>query len=175
MFDYKEKLKKIIDALRIISNKLPILFPVHPRTMNSIKKHNLQKEFHWIKSDYGEDELENNLIHCIAPLGYLDFLHLMSHSSLVLTDSGGIQEETTILRVPCVTLRENTERPVTIELGTNILAGTDSIGIIDAAKKQIHLNRGINSTSPPLWDGKASERIIQTIVKSELAKNNIHE
>ena len=100
----------------------------------------------------------------IDPLGYLDFLKLMSNATLVLTDSGGIQEETTILQVPCITLRENTERPVTAELGTNQIVGTDPATIIQAYRRAIDGNCA-KSMIPPLWDGRAAERIVATLLE----------
>ena len=101
-------------------------------------------------------------LHLIEPLGYLDFLKLASNALLVLTDSGGLQEETTILGVPCLTLRENTERPVTIEMGTNQLVGIDPEKIIPAYEK-IAANKHIAGKIPPLWDGKAAARIVNII------------
>ncbi len=104
-------------------------------------------------------------IYCVEPLGYLDFLSLMSHSKLILTDSGGIQEETTVLGVPCLTLRENTERPVTVTHGTNLLVGMQKGEIIQKAtailKEDSH-QKGQRSV-PPLWDGKAAERIVEIL------------
>ena len=98
------------------------------------------------------------------PLGYLDFLKLMSNAKVVLTDSGGIQEETTILQVPCLTLRENTERPVTIELGTNQIVGTNPETIIQAYKRAVNgpLRKPV---IPPLWDGRAAERIVKILLE----------
>ncbi len=103
----------------------------------------------------------------VDPLGYIDFLCMMDHATLVVTDSGGIQEETTSLGVPCVTVRENTERPVTIEMGTNVLAGTTSEGIRRATRKQLE-SKAIGKT-PQAWDGKSAERILAVICR-ELEK-----
>ena len=100
----------------------------------------------------------------VEPLGYLEFLRLMACARIVLTDSGGIQEETTILGVPCVTLRESTERPVTVELGTNVLAGTARDSILTHARSQLDHPRGRAVTPPPLWDGRAAERIVDALV-----------
>jgi UDP-N-acetylglucosamine 2-epimerase (non-hydrolysing) len=104
----------------------------------------------------------------IEPLGYLDFLKLMAHAQVVLTDSGGIQEETTILGMPCLTLRENTERPVTVEMGTNRLVGSDPARIMEAYREVMaESNRGtapLFSRTPPLWDGQAARRIAECII-----------
>jgi UDP-N-acetylglucosamine 2-epimerase (non-hydrolysing) len=103
-------------------------------------------------------------LYCIEPLGYLDFLRLMSKARIVLTDSGGIQEETTMLGVPCVTLRNNTERPVTISEGTNVLAGMSKEAIVRQAIRQ--LKRRAQRTRPRFWDGKAGQRIVKILSKS---------
>src|SRR5437879_13340119 len=101
----------------------------------------------------------------IDPIGYLDFLRLMSCSRLVLTDSGGIQEETTVLGVPCITLRENTERPITVEMGTNTIAGTDATRIIAAANRALDNPRSKSTLRiPPLWDGRTADRILDALV-----------
>ena len=100
-------------------------------------------------------------IHCLDPLGYLDFLCLMSHAKLVLTDSGGIQEETTMLGIPCVTLRDSTERPITVTHGTNVLVGSRKEAIIHHALSQLH--HPVAPQRPRLWDGRAGERIIEIL------------
>ena len=99
----------------------------------------------------------------IEPLGYLDFLKLMAHARVVLTDSGGIQEETTILGTPCLTLRENTERPVTVEMGTNRLVGSDPVRILEAYR-EVMAENGMAARTPPLWDGQAARRIAEYII-----------
>jgi UDP-N-acetylglucosamine 2-epimerase (non-hydrolysing) len=105
-----------------------------------------------------------NGIFCIEPLGYLDFLQLTSHARIVLTDSGGIQEETTILGVPCVTLRENTERPITVTQGTNVIAGVKKENIIKATFSQLALYKdSVKPSAPPLWDGRAASRIVRIL------------
>ena len=98
------------------------------------------------------------------PSGYLDFMHLMANSKLVLTDSGGIQEETTVLGIPCITLRKNTERPVTVEQGTNLLASTDKNRVIEKSLDVINGKIKIESRIPELWDGKAAERIVKILL-----------
>ena len=102
----------------------------------------------------------------LDPIGYLDFMKLMHDAKLVLTDSGGIQEETTYLGIPCITLRENTERPVTIDVGTNVLVGSDTELVISEAKKVIS-GQSKKGQVPDLWDGKAAERIVSIIARNE--------
>lgn len=146
--DDKEALSGIIHALAAVSEKLPIVFPVHPRTRGRIDEFGL-----------GTRIAASN-IRMIEPLGYVDFLRLYSGARLVLTDSGGIQEETTVLGIPCVTLRDNTERPITIEMGTNVLVGTAPEKIKAAAFEALgNSDRASDIKIPPLWDGKAAGRI----------------
>jgi UDP-N-acetylglucosamine 2-epimerase (non-hydrolysing) len=152
--DNEQTFNQILDALEKISESLPIIFPVHPRTRKTIAELRLVERVRSISN-----------LRLIDPLGYLDFLNLYSTARLVLTDSGGIQEETTSLGIPCLTLRENTERPVTVELGTNVIVGTDTQKIISAA------NAALNGSSKPveqvpLWDGHAAERILDALEES---------
>ncbi len=142
----------IYESLAEISEKLPLIFPVHPRTRAKIE------EFGFAGT------IASSNIRLIEPLGYLDFMRLYSGARLVLTDSGGIQEETTVLGIPCLTLRENTERPVTIEMGTNILVGTDPEKIKAAAFETLSTERSSNTKIPPLWDGKAAVRICNELL-----------
>jgi UDP-N-acetylglucosamine 2-epimerase (non-hydrolysing) len=144
--DGRSAFSEIATAMKEISQEMPLLFPVHPRTRERIE-------------NFGIDLAPVKLA---EPLGYVDFLGLMAKASLVLTDSGGIQEETTALGVPCITLRPNTERPVTLELGTNQLAGINKSSII-AAVRQALAQSDINYTLPPLWDGQAAKRIVDVI------------
>jgi len=149
--DDKDTLNSILDALDYIQKHLPIVFPIHPRTRKMFKTFNLEKRVNQM----------SNLI-LTEPLGYLQFIKLMMNAQLVLTDSGGIQEETTVLGVPCLTLRNNTERPITITSGTNILVGMESKAIIHQA--DIILNGDSKKGQiPPLWDGKAAIRIIEIL------------
>jgi UDP-N-acetylglucosamine 2-epimerase (non-hydrolysing) len=141
------QLRKLRGALTEVSRLLPVIFPVHPRTRARIAEQG------------GEEAPGLNLI---PPLGYLDFLRLMAEARLVLTDSGGIQEETTVLQVPCLTLRENTERPVTVEQGSNRLIGVDPAAIVDAAKQALAAPAG-TARIPEMWDGQAAGRILDVL------------
>jgi UDP-N-acetylglucosamine 2-epimerase (non-hydrolysing) len=146
--DDPKQLKEIYNTLCEISQKIPVVFPVHPRTRKALDARNTQYAIR-----------NTDQIKMIEPLGYLDFLKLMSQAKLLLTDSGGIQEETTVLGVPCLTMRENTERPITVDMGTNILVGNDSSKIITESQKII--NGDVKKGSKFLfWDGQAAERII---------------
>ena len=150
--DNKQTFERILDALESIANSLPIIFPVHPRTRKTIADLGLSERVQSMKN-----------LRLIDPLGYLDFLSLYSTARLVLTDSGGIQEETTALGIPCLTLRENTERPVTVELGTNVIVGTDTHKIITAAMAALNGSSSNRATQVPLWDGHAAERILDVL------------
>jgi UDP-N-acetylglucosamine 2-epimerase (non-hydrolysing) len=142
---------RIIEALEKISEQLPVVFPVHPRTRKTITELGFDERIAKIRN-----------LRLIEPLGYLDFLSLYSGSRLVLTDSGGIQEETSVLGIPCLTLRENTERPITVTMGTNKIVGTDPEVIIAAALAA--LNETLKkAVSIPLWDGHAAERIVDAL------------
>ena len=145
-------LKEILKTLVHISQKVPIIFPVHPRTQKCISELDLI-------------ELSPHL-HIIDPLGYLDFLNLIQHAKVVLTDSGGIQEETTFLGVPCLTLRENTERPVTVTLGTNKLIGFNYL-MLEREVEAILAGSIKKGKIPPLWDGRAAERIANVLAYNE--------
>ena len=146
-------LSRILDALEVIQKELPILFPIHPRTRRNLAELGLQDRM---------DSLQN--IHLMDPIGYLDFLKLNSCAKVVLTDSGGIQEETTVLKVPCITLRENTERPITAEIGSNQIAGTDPQRIL-AAYRNATSGNWREPQIPPLWDGKAAQRIVRILLE----------
>jgi len=141
----------ILDALEVIGADMPIVFPVHPRT-----QHNMGK------SDVGRRAQAMGCLKMIEPAAYLDFLKLMSSAKLVLTDSGGIQEETTILGVPCLTLRENTERPITCQIGTNQIVGTATKQIL-AGYRQAMTSNGCRAVVPPFWDGRAAERTVKIL------------
>ncbi|NOT00231.1 MAG: UDP-N-acetylglucosamine 2-epimerase (non-hydrolyzing) [Phycisphaerales bacterium] len=141
---------RILDALAEIQKSRAVVFPVHPRTRANIER-----------GAFGARIASMTGLKMVEPLGYLDFVHLLTHAACVLTDSGGIQEETTILGVPCLTLRENTERPVTITGGTNRLVGTDPSVILDGFRNA--LASGATPKTPPLWDGRAAERIVDVL------------
>ena len=151
--DDEQAFRGILDALVDISKRLPLVFPVHPRTRANLEKFGLN------------DLIADSAIRLVEPLGYLDFMRLYSGARLVLTDSGGLQEETTVLGIPCLTLRHNTERPITIEMGTNVLVGTDPDNIRRAASEAL-ADRPRETKIPPLWDGHAAERICDELVKS---------
>jgi len=150
--DEPKTFQGILDALEEIGRRIPIVFPVHPRTRKMI-------------ADFGLDERIENVsgLRVIEPLGYLDFLGLYSQARLVLTDSGGIQEETTVLGIPCLTLRENTERPITVEMGTNTIVGTDPGKIITEAFAALDGSKKWNHKVPPLWDGHTADRILAAL------------
>jgi UDP-N-acetylglucosamine 2-epimerase (non-hydrolysing) len=166
--------KNILDALAAVAARLPVLFPVHPRTVARIREFGYQSYFDFSRFDPPLDcsrpkpspsarqsaPLASPLV-ALKPLGYLDFLCLMDRAKLVLTDSGGIQEETTMLGVPCVTVRENTERPVTITQGSNVLAGTCTDDIVRHCLNKLD-NPG-EPKQPELWDGCAGERIVKIL------------
>jgi len=154
--DNKESLSALISTLTEAAKAFPLIFPVHPRTLKRIKDFGLGGSIRQMP-------VSGPGIYVTDPLGYLDFLRLMKEASLVLTDSGGIQEETTILGVPCITLRENTERPVTITKGTNRLVGTDRARILKAAGEAIN-GAFPKGRIPELWDGKAGERIVDVLI-----------
>ncbi len=152
--DTKGGLTKILNIFENIVKLYPeteIVFPVHPRTRKMMETFKLHRRFNTVK----------NLI-ITEPLGYLDFLKLMSKAKYILTDSGGIQEETTSLKIPCITLRENTERPITVDEGTNTLTGLDKDSILRNVKK-IESGKYKSGKQPKYWDGKAAERFVNII------------
>ena len=154
--DEKDAFQRILDALEEIGRRLPIIFPAHPRTRRMIEELGLTER---------AESIKNLLI--IEPAGYLDFLHLLSNAILVLTDSGGIQEETTVLGISCITLRENTERPITVEMGTNTVAGTDTARIVAAANRALDNPPDKSRIQvPQLWDGKTADRILDALISS---------
>ncbi len=150
--DRKEAFGRILQTIEKIQHKLPVIFPIHPRTRKMIKQLGFQDDVARMKN-----------LRLLDPLGYLDFMRLMSQSRVVLTDSGGIQEETTYLGIPCITLRDNTERPVTVTMGTNRLVGTDSEKLMEALNTALN-NFKKDHQTPPLWDGKTSDRIIDVVL-----------
>lgn len=154
--DVKNNLKTILRIFKNINKENPgldIVFSVHPRTIKMLDKFKLKSFFEEI----------NNLI-IAEPFGYFDFLNLISNSKFILTDSGGIQEETTYLKIPCITLRSNTERPITVKTGTNIICGLDE-KLITGIIKKIESGKFKKGKIPELWDGKAAERIVNALLK----------
>jgi UDP-N-acetylglucosamine 2-epimerase (non-hydrolysing) len=144
--DHRDALEPLLAALRDVSERLPLLFALHPRTRANIACFGL------------EAQISGTRMVVLPPQGYLEMLGLMSEATLVLTDSGGMQEETTALGIPCLTLRENTERPITVEQGTNTVVGRDP-GAISRAVDAILAGKGKRGRVPELWDGRAAERI----------------
>lgn len=154
--DHPEVLRGILTAVAEIAGRIPILFPVHPRTRSALESSNLLEFAAQIPG-----------LSLLKPLGYLDFLGLMADAMAVLTDSGGIQEETTVLGVPCLTLRENTERPITIDQGTNCLTGSDPERIVRGFNRILEPGTSGHG-SPELWDGKAASRIVEILSSREV-------
>jgi UDP-N-acetylglucosamine 2-epimerase (non-hydrolysing) len=143
--DNADVFRRIVAAIRTIAEAMPVVFPVHPRTRQRI-------------DDFGlNGGLAGVILH--EPLGYIDFLSLTSHARLILTDSGGLQEESTALGIPCLTLRENTERPITVTHGTNQIVGTDTAAIVAGYRRAFAPSPA--RRRPDLWDGRTAERITQ--------------
>jgi UDP-N-acetylglucosamine 2-epimerase (non-hydrolysing) len=163
--DDPAQLGRIMTVLAEIGREMPLVFPVHPRTRAMLQKNEKNGDSYLFLRDTARKEKIGSC-HCffIEPLGYLDFLKLMAHARVVLTDSGGIQEETTILGTPCLTLRENTERPITVTMGTNRLVGADPARIL-AAFRDVLAGGGRAAQRPPLWDGEAARRIAEDLCK----------
>jgi UDP-N-acetylglucosamine 2-epimerase (non-hydrolysing) len=172
--DNRDGFLNILAGLEELAKDVPIVFPVHPRTRQRIKEFGL--DLHAGLDAAGPNRntsATENLgagIVLTDPLGYLDFLCLMKHASIVVTDSGGIQEETTCLGIPCVTVRENTERPVTVEYGTNVVAGTRKEKVQEAIRLQMH--RKSAAATPKNWDGKAAARIVDILIHTHSARNS---
>jgi len=162
--DHPEIFSQMVGAFLEISKQMPVIFPAHPRTLRRIQEMDLGDYFVDHFMDGPEPWDSRVRIRLVPPLGYLDFLSLLSAAKVIFTDSGGIQEETTILRVPCITLRDNTERPVTIENGTNVLAGTNANRILEEFAK-IREGKSKALTFPKYWDGHAAKRILEVICK----------
>jgi UDP-N-acetylglucosamine 2-epimerase (non-hydrolysing) len=163
--DDRDAFLNILEGLEDLTEVYPVIFPAHPRTQKQILEFGFERRFDWkhVRQEAGDVDTVNGrgALRITEPLGYLDFISLMSNAALVVTDSGGIQEETTCLGVPCVTVRENTERPVTITTGTNVLAGVTKGGIRAAIRKQ--LSSGTRGSVPELWDGHTSLRILNVL------------
>jgi len=160
--DAAEPLERILATLARLAADTPVVLPAHPRTRARIAEFGLAR---YVAECTGDGALPPpaGRVALLPPVGYVDFFRLMSSARVVLTDSGGIQEETTCLGVPCLTLRENTERPVTLTRGTNTLVGTDPEQILAGARRAFG-NGKPAATLPPLWDGHAAERIVRVLV-----------
>ena len=150
--DSRQTLRAMVAALVEIAERIPVVFPVHPRTREKIDEFELKPK------------IDSSGLTMVDPLGYLDFLALYSQAKFVMTDSGGLQEETTYLGIPCLTIRENTERPVTVDIGTNRLVGTDPAELKLAAFEALGNPSTKETEKPPLWDGKAAVRICDELL-----------
>lgn len=157
--DHAPVLRGIMDAVEEISRRMPVVFPLHPRTRRRL-------------DEFGMSDRFENLpgLRLLEPLGYLDFLKLIANARVVMSDSGGIQEETTILGVPCLTLRNNTERPITISEGTNRLVGVDPMAILRAFA-DVEDTQDFAARVPALWDGQASTRIVERIMACQSSED----
>lgn len=155
--DEASKIETIIEVIKAVSETKQVVFPMHPRTEKNIRQFNLEEKLKAIPN-----------LTLLAPQGYLEFLNLMKNSALIITDSGGIQEESTFLQVPCLTVRDSTERPITITMGTNVLVPKlDKEEIINQFNQKLQKNSNRReATIPPLWDGNAAERIVTVIDKA---------
>lgn len=151
--DNKDIMKRLINTFEEIENSIKLVFPIHPRSRKMLQDFGLEKRI---------ENMQNLIL--LEPLGYLDFMKLLHNCKFVLTDSGGLQEETTFLQIPCITMRENTERPVTCEIGTNVLVGTDTDLILSEFKKILN-GQDKQGAIPHLWDGKTAERIVEILYK----------
>lgn len=160
----------ILNGLEELRTNRPVIFPAHPRTQRRVLEFGVRVQDAINGTADSSDKAQFG-INLIEPLGYLDFLCLMKHATLVVTDSGGIQEETTCLGIPCVTVRNNTERPVTIEKGTNVIAGTEKEGIKDAVRRQI-ARKTVIQPIPEKWDGQAASRILATLIRAHGEKTS---
>lgn len=152
--DSKTSLTSLLTLFEKLQQKMNLIFPLHPRTRKNMEKFGLLESFKGIPN-----------LTMTEPLGYLDFVKLMTKSKVMLTDSGGIQEETTVLGVPCITFRNNTERPITVEKGTNLLVSTNPEKVEEAFNSLKESKE--RASIPPLWDGKAAERIIDVLLKTK--------
>ena len=155
--DKQATFDEVMTAVSEVSRNIPVFFPVHPRTQYAVDRCELLRT-------------ENNRVHLLSALGYLDFLALIQRAALVITDSGGVQEETTFLRIPCLTLRPNTERPITIEMGTNQLVTNEKEAILSSARATLKTAKHSSYRVPELWDGRAADRIVR--IMANLGQNN---
>jgi UDP-N-acetylglucosamine 2-epimerase (non-hydrolysing) len=154
--DDPRRLRELVNALREVAAKVPLIWPVHPRVRTRLARENVA----WLAP---REPMPSSGLVCVDPLGYLDFVGLVSRASLVMTDSGGVQEETTMLAVPCLTLRESTERPVTVTHGTNRVIGIAPRRIVEEAIRTLE-HPPVPLAPPPLWDGYAAARIVDVLL-----------
>ncbi|MEW6571627.1 MAG: UDP-N-acetylglucosamine 2-epimerase (non-hydrolyzing) [Nitrospirota bacterium] len=162
--DDKRILERVLNCLREISKEMPIFFPVHPRARKQIERFRLENNISWVSDNFRPfNRKDKNQFFGLPPLGYLDFITLMTKAKVVFTDSGGAQEETTAMGIPCITLRENTERPVTVTEGTNTVVGNDPVRIRKAFEDAISKKQGGQSI-PELWDGRTAERTVNILI-----------
>jgi len=152
--DDRRTLRDTLDALKLVADTTPILFPCHPRTRKKVEEFNLMRFF---------GGREGRGIYLLNPMSYLEFLSLMLDAKLVFTDSGGIQEETTVLGIPCLTLRDNTERPVTVREGTNVIVGNSRAKLLEESHKVLR-SPAVRRQIPRMWDGKAAQRIVEILI-----------
>ena len=153
--DSPDHLGVILGAINVIADRIPVVFPVHPRTAPRLAGMELHPH-----------------IRIVEPMSYLPFLGLVANSRMVLTDSGGIQEETTVLGIPCLTMRPNTERPITCEIGTNVLVGTEPYRILREANSILDGNTRLG-TIPEKWDGRAAERIVEVLLNQSVQEDDL--
>jgi UDP-N-acetylglucosamine 2-epimerase (non-hydrolysing) len=158
--DDPDNLSRVVDILKSASDMAPLFFVAHPRTRERLKTTRLRNGLIELDSDIGR--VQRGFIYLLPPLAYLDFLRLMASSKAVLTDSGGIQEETTYLGIPCLTMRSNTERPITVGIGTNVLVGLKGESIL-CCLKDVMAGTWKSCSIPPLWDGHAASRVVEVI------------
>jgi UDP-N-acetylglucosamine 2-epimerase (non-hydrolysing) len=161
--DDPAQLSQVLEILQSASHLAPVLFVTHPRTRSKLQR--LDGGDRLVELNDTIPKIQKGFVYLLPPLAYLEFLRLMSKSRAALTDSGGIQEETTFLRIPCLTMRNNTERPVTVELGTNQIVGLEH-ETIQACLSRIMTNDWRVASQPPLWDGRAAKRVADTIRNS---------
>src|SRR5690606_3154526 len=146
--DEKSRLSNVLDIIEHAASHFPVVIPLHPRTRSSLERHGMSHRL-----------ADDRRIHVVEPLGYLDFISLIDQAAAVVTDSGGIQEESTYLGVPCLPMRDDAGRPVTVEVGSNVLAGTDRDAVRQALDQVVSGDIKAGSI-PALWDGHAAERIV---------------